>query len=577
MKQSISKKISVLIFSCILLLTALLSSINYYLTKENLLKSAETKLISDLQLSYNYVDQKISGEWEIIDNQLYKGNVNMVGNMTIVDSIGKLTNGDSTTLFQNDTRISTNVMKDGKRAINTKVADDVANVVINQKKRFIGRANVVGNWYQTAYEPILNSKGEVIGIWFVGVPESPYIKIAQQSAINNLWISLAISIFIILIISFYTKRKIISPIIQLKNTANEIANLNLNVKIITPKGNDEIAQLANAFRKMRDYLKVFATTVASSANHVAETSHSLAESAKQTSESANQIGVTMNEVAMGSGSQADQAGQIVKMMEQTVKVVSTSLDKIEETAKSAMDSTSIARKGGEAINEAIEHLVTVTQTVSDATDSIQKLGNRSEEIGGIITVITGIAEQTNLLALNAAIEAARAGEQGKGFAVVADEVRRLAEQSSLSAGQIKNLISAIQDETSVTVRTMESNLVAMKEQVSLINKGGNALREIVEKVEKTEVDVQQIKETFELVNMNSLQVQHAIQDISSIIEESAAATEEVAAASEEQFATIEEITASADELAYISKQLRNEANKFQLKTKETVFPIMEIR
>ena len=564
MKQSISKKINVLIFSCILLLTALLSSVNYYLTKENLLKSAETKLISDLQLSYTYVDLKIPGEWEIIDGQLYKGNVNMVGNMNIVDSIGKLTNGDSTTLFQYDTRISTNVMKDGKRAINTKVADDVANVVINQKKRFIGRANVVGNWYQTAYEPILNSKGEVVGIWFVGVQESPYIKIAQQSAINNIWISLAISIFIILIISFFTKRKIISPIIQLRNTANEIANLNLDVKIITPKGNDEIAQLANAFRKMRDYLNKFATTVASSANHVAEFSHSLAESAKQTSESANQIGVTMNEVAMGSGSQADQAGHIVKMMEQTVKEVSTSLDKIEVTAKSAMDSTSIARKGEEAINEAIEHLVTVTQTVSDATDSIQKLGNRSEEIGGIITVITGIAEQTNLLALNAAIEAARAGEQGKGFAVVADEVRMLAEQSSLSARQIKNLISAIQDETSVTVRTMESNLVAMKEQVSLINRGGNALREIVEKVEKTEVDVHQMKETFEHINMNSLQVQHSIQDISSIIEETAAATEEVAAASEEQYATIEEITASADELVNIANQLRNEANQFQL-------------
>ena len=151
-----------------------------------------------MQLSYNYIDQKIPGDWEIIDSQLYKGNVNMVGNMNIVDSIGELTNGDSTTLFQYDTRISTNVMKDGKRAIHTKVADDVANVVINQKKRFIGRANVVGNWYQSAYEPILNSKGEVVGIWFVGVPESPYIKIAQQSAINNIWISLAISIFIII-------------------------------------------------------------------------------------------------------------------------------------------------------------------------------------------------------------------------------------------------------------------------------------------------------------------------------------------------------------------------------------------
>lgn len=181
------------------------------------------------------------------------------------------------------------------------------------------------------------------------------------------------------------------------------------------------------------------------------------------------------------------------MMQKTIEEVSKSLQKAEITLNSAIESTHIARKGEEAINEAIMHLSDVTKTVSYATDSIQKLGKRSEEIGGIITVITGIAEQTNLLALNAAIEAARAGDQGKGFAVVASEVRQLAEQSSLAAGQITNLINDIQAETSVTVRTMESNLLAVEEQVTIINKGGSALKEIVEKVVETEEGVEQMK------------------------------------------------------------------------------------
>ena len=116
----------------------------------------------------------------------------------------------------------------------------------------------------------------------------------------------------------------------------------------------------------------------------------------------------------------------------------------------------------------------------------------------------------------------RAGDQGKGFAVVASEVRQLAEQSSLATGQITNLINDIQAETSVTVRTMESNLLAVEEQVTIINKGGSALKEIVEKVVETEEGVEQMKVAFTHVNDNSLDVQQAIQDISRIIEDAAA-------------------------------------------------------
>lgn len=562
MKWTIRKKMNTLILSCILLLTTLLVIVNFLIAKNNLLESANNKLLSDIQVSYQYLNTKIPGDWKVIHNQLYKGDVNMVENFDIADEIGKLTNGNAVSIFQYDTRISTNIVEEGKRAIHTKVSDEVANVVIKKKQRFIGSATVLGELHQAAYEPLLDSQGKVVGVWATAVPTSPYTDIATQSAWKNIAISIGIAVLIIVSISIFMQRQIITPINLLSSNANELADLNLNVQLLNAKGNDEISTLAHAFKSMKDRLTETITIVANSANQIASSSHSLSESAHQTRESANQIATSINGVAVGATTQSDKSERIVQMMQQTINEVSNSLKQAEETLQSALDSTHIARKGEEAINEAIKHLGAVTQTVSYATDSIQKLGKRSEEIGGIITVITNIAEQTNLLALNAAIEAARAGEHGKGFAVVASEVRALAEQSKLASGQITSLITDIQAETSVTVRTMESNLLAVEEQVTIINKGGTALKEIVEKVVETEHGVEQMKSAFTHVNTNSLNVQQAIHDISTIIEDSAAATEEVAATSEEQYATITEITDRSDELAKIADDLQNEVNKF---------------
>ena len=563
MRTSIRRKMNFLIAGCIILLTAIVAVFNYYITEEGMLESANTKLQSDLQITYKYVDALIPGEWQIVDGKLHKGDVNIVENYDFIDEVGELTDGNAFSVFQYETRISTNIVENGERAIDTKVSEAVADVVLQKKERFLGSADVLGELHQAAYEPILNRDGEVIGIWATALPIATYIDMANDAALKNIIVSSIISILIIVSITLFMNRQVVKPINILKANAKELADLNLNATILNPKGKDEIADLAKSFNEMRDRLKSTIGIVAESANKIANSSHQLSESSHQTSEAANQVALTMNDIAIGTTTQAEQSEHIVTMMQQTIDEVANSLERAEQTLRSAIESTEIAKKGEEAINEAIKHLGAVTQTVSYATDSIQKLGKRSEEIGGIITVISDIAEQTNLLALNAAIEAARAGEQGKGFAVVASEVRKLAEQSKQASGQITGLINDIQAETSVTVRTMESNLLAVNEQVMIINKGGEALEEIVGKVVETETGVEHMKNSFSNVYENSKNVQHAIHEISSIIEESAAATEEVAATSEEQYATVSEITVSADELANISDSLRDEVNKFK--------------
>lgn len=564
MKWSIRRKMNFLTVGCIFVMTSILILVNYSFAKNNLLESLETKLVSDLRLSEKYIDNVYPGEWAIVDGALHKGTVNLVDNTEIVDLVKDLTGGNAASIFQGDTRISTNIIENGERSVGTKVSEQVGDMVLTQKQMFTGIADVLGHEHGAVYAPIMNSAGDVVGVWSTAVPTAPYIEIARDSIWQNILIAMSVSLLTVFVISFFIRKQITRPLDRLKQNAIELANLNLKDNILNAKGTDEIADLAQAFKEMQARLKNTIQVVSTSSHQVANSSQLLAESSRQTSEASMQIAQTMNEIALGTTNQSDQADNIVRMMQSTIDEVTESLRQAEETLRNAVDSTEIAKRGEAAINEAIRHLGTVTQTVSYATDSIQKLGKRSEEIGGIITAITAIADQTNLLALNASIEAARAGEHGKGFAVVASEVGQLAEQSRRASGQITELIGDIQAETSVTVRTMESNLLAVEEQVTIITKGGEALEEIVARVIQTEQGVEQMKDAFVQINDNSHTVQNAIHDISKIIEDAAAATEEVAATSEEQSATVEEITGNSNELAKVSNSLRTEVEKFQM-------------
>lgn len=564
MKWTIRKKVNLVLFSCILLLAVILSGINFYMTERDLLKSANEKLLSDVQMSLYALDALHPGEWQIKENTLYKGNENMADNFTIPNEIGELTNGNAMSIFQNDTRISTNIKENGEYMLGTKVSDEVVKVVLQDKQQFLGTAEVLGKKHQAAYDPIFDKNGDVIGIWAVAVPTAPYTAIATDAAIKTMIYSLIITIFIIILISFFMQRQLITPIHILRDNARALSQLQLQTKLLHAKGNDEIAELATAFQEMRDKLIATVSNVADNAKEIANASQLLATSSSQTNEVASQIATTMNDMASGITTQAEQVEQVVTMMNNTKEQVNTNLIQAQDCLTVAEHSTITAREGEQAINEAIQHLGNVTDTVSYATDSIQKLGMRSEEIGGIITVITEIAEQTNLLALNAAIEAARAGEHGQGFSIVASEVRNLAEQSQQAAQQITDLINDIQAETSVTVRTMESNLAAVKEQVIIINKGGEALKIIVNQAQDTEDGVHHMREGFHTVNVTATDVQQATQEIAAIIELSAASAEEIAAASEEQYATVADISNNAQQLAEIATTLKQEVNKFKL-------------
>ncbi|MFC4322221.1 methyl-accepting chemotaxis protein [Litchfieldia salsa] len=531
--------------------------------KRDVINVANENLKTAYSVAEELLDEQYPGDWTIKEDQLYKGNVKLNDNFEMVDKIGSLTN-NAVTIFMGDTRVSTNVMlEDGTRAVGTQVSKEVADKTLTNGDTYTGEATVVGKQLITIYEPIKDSSGEIIGMFFVGYPMEAYHKMAFDFQ-NKLIIFGLVEIIIMGIIIYFLVRRQVKPLLSVTNVAKEIAGGNLTVNQIEIKSKDEIGELAQSINLMSVNLKRLITGIKESANRTAETSMELSASAEVTGEMGSQIAKTTTTIAEGTSRQSDEATRILAGMEKALSQIEKGNEFVNQTLNSATNSSREAELGNKAINDSIKHLGKVTNTVEFATESIQKLGSRSEEIGGIITVISDIANQTNLLALNAAIEAARAGEHGKGFSVVASEVRKLAEQSNQAAEKITSLIEDIQSETKVTVNTMETNLEAVKEQVFLIEKGGKSLHQIVENVKETETGVTSLKEVIEVITSSSNDVLESIRNINEIIEISAASTEEAAASTEEQASTIEEVASISKELAKIAQNLQEELSTFKI-------------
>ncbi|MCG7377636.1 methyl-accepting chemotaxis protein [Paenibacillus sp. ACRSA] len=375
-------------------------------------------------------------------------------------------------------------------------------------------------------------------------------------SITAIVLALIIAVFISIIIS--------RPIQKMNAAAMLIANGDLTGETILLKNKDELGTLAESFNVMTGNLRNMIQSVSMTSQQVAASSEELLASAEQNTSASKQISETVEELAVGTSDQVN----IVKRSSQAMSEMALGSEQIAELAQSvsvsAVDAANQSSEGNMIIKQAVEQMGSVRNSIASLSSLVTGLGERSTEIGNITEVINNIARQTNLLALNAAIEAARAGEHGKGFAVVAGEVRKLAEESSISAQRITDLVQLIQNDTGHAVEAVKVNSSETEAGIEMVTAAGQAFEQISDAVNKVAGEIQEVSAGSEEMSASTNEVVGYVDQISNIAEEAAGGAHNVSAATEEQLASMEEIASSASSLSQMAEELQEQINKFKV-------------
>lgn len=376
-----------------------------------------------------------------------------------------------------------------------------------------------------------------------------------------------ISIIIIILgitIAFITSISITRPITTVMKRMNDVANANLSQEPLKTNARDEIAQLVNATNTMSENNRNLLNSIAEVSESVSSQSEELTQAAYEVKSGTEQIATTMEELATGSETQANSTSDLSTIMgtfNNRVEEANENGDRIQEKSVRVLEMTT---KGSQLMYSSTEQMTKIDHIVKDAVEKMQSLDNQSQEISKLVLVIKDVADQTNLLALNAAIEAARAGEHGKGFAVVADEVRKLAEQVGLSVNDITGIVTNIQSESSVVANSLKDGYSEVEQGTAQIETTSETFNEISSAVTEMVQSITAVSENLSEIAANSQEMNGSIEEIASVSEEAAAGVEQTAASAQQASGSMEEVAGSSEHLAKLAEQLNELVGKFKL-------------
>lgn len=361
---------------------------------------------------------------------------------------------------------------------------------------------------------------------------------------------------IIMIITLYLSKDISKPINKVMNRIEAITKGELDHEPLELTAKDETKRLADSVNTMSDQMALIIGKIKTESNSIASDSNNLREASEQITSDISLTSEAIEQIADGADEQAVSTAQLRTLMQDFMSNVQSANDnslKVQSHSQSVQEMTT---KGQDLINETEEQIYKIDSIVKEVANRVEGLNNKTREITKLVEVITDIADQTNLLALNAAIEAARAGEQGKGFAVVADEVRKLADQVSQSVSNISTIVQTIQDETNHVTQSLIEGYKEVEKGSQQTNNASRSYREISSAVNEMVTNINSVSTNLQNIADSTTSIDLAIENIAAVSEQSAASSQQTSAA-------IQEVSSSMDSIADAAKNLSKTANELQ--------------
>ena len=380
------------------------------------------------------------------------------------------------------------------------------------------------------------------------------------------WITIIGALLVGLIFGWVFSKAFTANIGILTDSADRLSNGDLSRKVKLRKGlfSDETEDLQNSLNLVIDSLRNLVGQIRGSSVNVNESSLALAATAEEMTATSHEVAGSIEQISRGAETQAEmveRVSKVTKDMASEIELIASSASKLFQSSE---ETTMTARQGEKMATSALSNMKQVLGQVEENTEMIVSFSEQVQQIGGIIDVITNIAQKTNLLALNATIEAARAGEYGHGFAVVAEEVSKLADSTGESAGEITRLIEATREQSQKVHQSMAESIKSIDDGRQAIDVAGSSFAAIIDKAEAAQVKASHITELTGNQHTGAHAIVEAIEEIARVAEDNAASTEEVSAATEEQSASMEEMTFASQRLSKLADELLTSVSRFNL-------------
>ena len=511
-------------------------------------------------------DNTYSGDWRVDNNgNIFKGDTNLSQKQDGIDKFTDDNDANITIFYGVDSKVTSLRDSNNKRMLSLKAPDSVWEKVKTGETYKADHIDIDGVDYTGVYLPLKNYNGNIVGMLFAGEPRTAITSFIIQRVIALVGVTIIV-LLVIAVITLMLSRKIANALVTVNRLFVSLSNGDLTMKVDPNmlKRNDEIGEMAGSVQALISKLNGIVTGLTESADQLYKSGDEMAATASQSSKATEEISSAVEDISKGAVSQAEEIQNASSYIANMGKLIEDIVEKVSNL-------TQAANVMGNAGDTSMNTMVELSESNDHTTEAVNKIADQIEltnesvgKIGEAAAFITNIADQTSLLALNASIESARAGEAGKGFAVVASEIQKLASQSDEAAGEIKQIIENLKQESEKTVEEMNSTKLLINEQVVKLNATRDSFVDVSDGINVSRQETAAIEVNVGSCDDARQQVNDVIANLSAISEQNAASAEETTASMQELTATISMLSTTANDLMKISEKLNSEMKFFKI-------------